>query len=153
MGVFSIGGGSKASQSTTNQQIGIQGTNNLGVSTGRESITALGGFAGRVSGSSTVNIYSMDVAALEANQAIAEAAIVAGQRNTEQSLEIVRQLGESGNAAVLGIAELSGNIAALQTPAGFSEVLASQSTVDSKQMVFALIVLGAVIGLTLYLRK
>lgn len=153
MGAFGIGGGSKATQKTVNQQVGIQGSG-LGVSTGAKSITSVGGgFTGQLGDRSTVNLYSLDVAALEANQAIAEAAITAGQLNTAQSLELVRQQSLSANEAVAGIAELSGGIAAMQTPTGVSEVLSDRSGFDTKQLVFALIVLGAMVGLTLYLRK
>jgi len=135
---------STANQSTTQQQVGAQGA------TGAQSPTVVGGAASVGTGSSGLNlersnlaygtgnivtISTPDVAALEANTTVSEAALAANVHTAHDALAAVAQMGSESQTVALqsiqaGLAESQANTAfgtaALQIAAASQ---ASQTTV------------------------
>lgn len=139
---------SSAKQSTSNQQVGVQGTGAIGQSgTVGGSQAASGAVAlGNITGTGqTINITSSDIAALESNQAIATTAINAANITSIHALETL-QMGQNNAAALIAQTQAGANQVALAaTPVSAGEV-ATAATATLKPILTVAVVAAVVIG-------
>jgi hypothetical protein len=160
----------QSSQSTSNQQVGVQG--GVGVGAGTSGAVAAGGTAiqggvGYGSSGATINITTSDIEALHladsvthdalaSNTIVATGAInVAGQTAIE-ALHNAHDLSESLAQITLDASNSAQGIAARaapQSPAATAEILGAQSNAQSKTVIIAIVGIAAFLALRMYMKK
>ncbi len=114
------------SQATTNQQVGVSGngTGQSGTVGGNQAggnSTALGNLTAH--SNSTINIVTSDIAALQANQAIATGAINAGLQTSIYALDTVQRNSHETNDLISQVVAGSNDVALKATPVSAGEIV------------------------------
>jgi hypothetical protein len=148
---------SKASQTTTNQQLGVSGSDirAFGGVSGSSNVVAQSGTAiagGLHGGTGAVfNIVSSDIAALESNQAIATTAINAANQTSIGALSVLQSTQSNAAALISEVQAGANQVALAATPVSAGEV-ATASTAALKPVLTVAVVIAAITAAVIVLK-
>ena len=139
-------------QATTNQQVGVQ--DGIGVGAGATSLigsTDIGGLS--LSGASTVNITSSDLAAIDAVEEIAKAGVNAANTTSIRALETLQLTQREANIVASNAVNKAQETALASTPGAVGAIVGDATTKNTRALLIVAGISLVVIGTTIYLIK